>query len=308
MSSKHVFDSVPLCARVFCCGIEDIEFLQDFIPPKVPIRKPFSATPFSITVSLKHKSLFESMTCITRQFRFAYALRTKLADPAFVKEAEELSINMTTKRFTDEIIKQIKDHPREASEYGADTGQVRLLTECNFKVLLIAWWSWNKPDFNCGCRRKQRINDQFYQQRIWSNGSFWKIRNRLQRSCKKLVGFIHCFSLDERFFNLRIQKLLWVWAFESQLHWTGKAPSFKYVPNDHLQQKDPRSQGLPGCFWRLENLLGGCSSPLAQFELQPNNKGSNRLSPSTQPIHSPGHIIRKRLSAGCPGRTSTNRS
>lgn len=138
MSSKHVFDSVPLCARVFCCGIEDIEFLQDFIPPKVPIRKPFSATPFSITVSLKHKSLFESMTCITRQFRFAYALRTKLADPAFVKEAEELSINMTTKRFTDEIIKQIKDHPREASEYGADTGQVRLLTECNFKVLLIA--------------------------------------------------------------------------------------------------------------------------------------------------------------------------
>jgi hypothetical protein len=46
-----------------------------------------------------------------------------LADPQFVKEAEELSINMTTKRFTDEIIKQIKDRVREIKDYGADTGQ-----------------------------------------------------------------------------------------------------------------------------------------------------------------------------------------
>ncbi|KAI6190066.1 hypothetical protein M3Y97_00076500 [Aphelenchoides bicaudatus] len=65
--------------------------------------------------------------------KFAYAQRTRLgtaqfldiflADPKFVKEAEELAINMTTKRFTDEIMSQIKERVRDIMDYGADTGQ-----------------------------------------------------------------------------------------------------------------------------------------------------------------------------------------
>lgn len=58
--------------------------------------------------------------------KFAYAQRTLLADPKFVKEAEELSVNMTSKRFTDEIIAQIKDRAREPKDYGADTAQVSI--------------------------------------------------------------------------------------------------------------------------------------------------------------------------------------
>lgn len=56
--------------------------------------------------------------------KFAYAQRTWLADTKFVKEAEELAVNMTTKRFTDEIIAQIKEKVRETKDYGADFGQV----------------------------------------------------------------------------------------------------------------------------------------------------------------------------------------
>ncbi|KAK0413038.1 hypothetical protein QR680_006560 [Steinernema hermaphroditum] len=55
--------------------------------------------------------------------KFSFAKRTLLADPAFVKEAEELVANMTKKEYTNEIFKKITDHALADEEYGGHLAQ-----------------------------------------------------------------------------------------------------------------------------------------------------------------------------------------
>ncbi|KAI6186520.1 hypothetical protein M3Y98_00141500 [Aphelenchoides besseyi] len=56
--------------------------------------------------------------------KFAYAHRHELADPKFVKEAESMAVNMTTKEFTEAIVNRIADRTLDSKVYGATTGQV----------------------------------------------------------------------------------------------------------------------------------------------------------------------------------------